>query len=213
MTKHIFLSHALKWERLWFWSLKTIEYDGSWFFCKIIVTHFLTLLPQSLLLWTLLLLLLWFLFSYHPLIPHRVEKLPSQLFFNISKPNLINILFRRRLYLLYKLFYEKWGKEKNSKHFFCVWVVFVTRHNVLLVYKKLKTILFNHFLFFNYFLTIYGVCKKRQYCNRMIEKKNSLLLLNVHVLCLRTQNKEKQIPSVCLYVLDFWLWTQNFRKS
>ena len=33
-----------------------------------------------------------------------------------------------------------------------------------------------------YFLITYGVCKKRKYCNRMSQKKNSPLLTNVHVL-------------------------------
>ena len=36
--------------------------------------------------------------------------------------------------------------------------------------------------FRNYVLITYGVCKKRKYCNRMSEKKNSFLLTNVYVL-------------------------------
>ena len=44
---------------------------------------------------TLLLLLLSFLFYYYPFISHWAAKLPSQLFYNISKQNLINILFHR----------------------------------------------------------------------------------------------------------------------
>ena len=40
-------------------------------------------------------LLLSFLYSYCPLITHWAAKLPSQIFFNIPKPNLINILFHK----------------------------------------------------------------------------------------------------------------------
>ena len=51
-----------------------------------------------------------------------------------------------------------------------------------------------------YFLITYGVCKKRQYCNRMSEKKNSLLLTNVHDLYVseeKTSQKNFRL-SVCL---------------
>ena len=52
-----------------------------------------------------------------------------------------------------------------------------------------------------YFLITYGVCKKRKYCNRMSEKKNSLLLTNVHVLyVLEDKTSNKKFPSVCLAV-------------
>ena len=50
-------------------------------------------------------------------------------------------------------------------------------------------------------LITYGVCKKKKYCNRMSEKKNSLLLTNVHVLyVLEDETSNKKISSVCLAV-------------
>ena len=52
-----------------------------------------------------------------------------------------------------------------------------------------------------HFLITYGVCKKRKYCNRMSEKKKSLLLTNVHVLyVLEDKTSTKKFPSVCLSV-------------
>ena len=59
-----------------------------------------------------------------------------------------------------------------------------------------------------YFLIIYGVCKKRKYCNRMSEKKKiSPFDKCLWFLCLRRQNKQKKIsacpsvrPFVCLSV-------------
>ena len=43
--------------------------------------------------------------------------------------------------------------------------------------RKRRQIIYSNIHF--YFLITYGVCKKRKYCNRMSEKKNSLLLTNV----------------------------------
>ena len=52
-----------------------------------------------------------------------------------------------------------------------------------------------------YFLITYGVCKKRKYCNRMSEKKNSLLLTNVHDLyVLEDKTSQKKFPSIWMYV-------------
>ena len=52
-----------------------------------------------------------------------------------------------------------------------------------------------------YFLITYGVCKKRKYCNRMSEKKNSLLLTNVHDLyVLEDKTSQKKFPFVCMDV-------------
>ena len=61
-----------------------------------------------------------------------------------------------------------------------------------------------------YFHITHGVCKKRKYCNRMSEKKNYLLLMNVHVLYVledKTSKKNFRLPvyvyvclSVCLFV-------------
>ena len=51
------------------------------------------------------------------------------------------------------------------------------------------------------FLITYGVCRKRKYCNRMMEKK-ILLLMNVYVLYvfeLRTSKKNVRL-SVCMSV-------------
>ena len=50
-----------------------------------------------------------------------------------------------------------------------------------------------------YFLITYGVCKKRKYCNRMSEKKNSPFDKCSCFVCFRRQNKQKKI-SVCLSV-------------
>ena len=72
------------------------------------------------------------------------------------------------------------------------------------------------------FLITYGICKKRKYCNRMSEKKNSLLLTNVHVLYVledKTSKKNSHL-SVCLsgcldvrtYV-NFSCGHNNFRRS
>ena len=65
-----------------------------------------------------------------------------------------------------------------------------------------------------YFLITYGVCKKRKYCNRMSEKKNSLLLTNVHDLyVLEDKTSRKKFPSVCLDVrthVDFSCGHNNF---
>ena len=60
-----------------------------------------------------------------------------------------------------------------------------------------------------YFLITYGVCKKRKYCNRKSEKKNSLLLTNVHDLyVLGDKTIQKKFPSVCLSVcLSVWIQT------
>ena len=59
-----------------------------------------------------------------------------------------------------------------------------------------------------YFLITYGVCKKRKYCNRMSEKKNSLLLTNVHHLyVLEDKTSEKKFPSVCLSV---WMYVRTW---
>ena len=74
---------------------------------------------------------------------------------------------------------------------------------------------FISFLF--YFLITYGVCKKRKYWNRRSQKKNSLLLTNVHVLyVLEDKTSTKNFPSVCLsvylvvwlYVRGLFMWTQ-----
>ena len=67
-----------------------------------------------------------------------------------------------------------------------------------------------------YFLITYGVCKKRKYCNRMSEKKNSLLLTNIHDLyVLEDKTSQKKIPSVwlsvCLSVcLDVWMYVRTW---
>ena len=67
-----------------------------------------------------------------------------------------------------------------------------------------------------YFLITYGVCKKRKYCNRMSEKKNSLLLTNVHDLyVLEDETSQKKFPSVCLsgrlsVCLDVWLYVRTW---
>ena len=69
-------------------------------------------------------------------------------------------------------------------------------------------------LFIFYFLITYGVCKKRKYCNRTSEKKNSVLLTNVHVLYVLEDKtgKKKFRLSVCLvvwlYVRGLFMWTQ-----
>ena len=60
----------------------------------------------------------------------------------------------------------------------------------------------SRFAYFFYYLITYGVCKKRKYCNRMIEKKN-LLLMNVHVfyiLELKTSAKRSVCLDVCVFV-------------
>ena len=66
------------------------------------------------------------------------------------------------------------------------------------------------YLQFLYFLITYGVCKKRQYCNRM-SKKNSLLLMNVHILYVledKTSKKTSVRLSVCLSVWMYgYTWT------
>ena len=56
-----------------------------------------------------------------------------------------------------------------------------------------------------YFLITYGVCKHRKYCNRMSEKKNSLLLTNVYdFYVLEDKTSQEKFPSVwmsgCTYV-------------
>ena len=66
--------------------------------------------------------------------------------------------------------------------------------------------------------SFYGVCKTRKYCNRMSEKKNSLLLTNAHVLyVLEDETSKKNFRlSVCppvylvvwLYVRGRFMWTQ-----
>ena len=66
-----------------------------------------------------------------------------------------------------------------------------------------------------YFLITYEVCKKRKYCNRMSEQKNSLLLINVHVLYV-LEDKTSKKNSVCLYVrtyVDFSCGHNNFRRN
>ena len=74
-----------------------------------------------------------------------------------------------------------------------------------------------------YFLITYGVCKKRKY--RMSEKKNSLLLTNVHDLyVLELKVSQKKFPSVSLSVcpsgcldvrtyVDFSCGHNNFWRS
>ena len=59
-----------------------------------------------------------------------------------------------------------------------------------------------------YFLIRYGVCKKRKYCNRMSDKKNSLLLTNDNDLyALEEKTSQKKFPSVCLSVcLSVWMY-------
>ena len=68
-----------------------------------------------------------------------------------------------------------------------------------------------------YFLITYRLCKKRKYYNRMSEKKNSLLLMNVHVLyVLEDKTSTKKFPSVCLAVylyVDCRWGHNNFRRS
>ena len=65
-----------------------------------------------------------------------------------------------------------------------------------------------------YFLTTYGVCKKRKYCNRMSKKKNSLLLTNAHDLyALEDKTSQKKFRlsvwmSGCTYVRGLFMWTQ-----
>ena len=51
-------------------------------------------------------------------------------------------------------------------------------------------------MFTFYFLITYGVCKKKKYCNRMSKKKNSLLLMNVHVLYMLEDKTSKKKISV-----------------
>ena len=62
-----------------------------------------------------------------------------------------------------------------------------------------------------YSLITYAVCKKRKYCNRMSEKKNSLLLTNV-LYGLEDKTSTKKFPSVCLSVCTcvrgLFMWTQ-----
>ena len=70
-------------------------------------------------------------------------------------------------------------------------------------------------IFVFYFLITYRVCKKRKYCNRMSEKKNSLLLTNVYdFYVLEDKTSQKKFPSVCLsgcmYVRGLFMWTQCF---
>ena len=69
-----------------------------------------------------------------------------------------------------------------------------------------------------YLLITYGVCKKRKYCNRMSEKKNSLLLTNVHdMYALEEKISQKKFRlSGCLDVrtyMDFLCGHNNFRRS
>ena len=63
-----------------------------------------------------------------------------------------------------------------------------------------------------YFLITYGVCKNRKYCNRMSEKKNSLLLTNVHDLyVLEDETSQTKFPSVCLSVcLYVWMYVRTW---
>ena len=141
--------------------------------CNVIVTIFLTLLSSSSLLLFLLLffeLLLSLLFSYCTFISHRAAKLPTQLIFNIWKQNLINVLFHRghlvniirkqwaRSHFVYFISYcERNGRKKNSLQEVkrCVRSLLVTSERILLVHKKLATIIFNslHFLFFKHFFS------------------------------------------------------------
>ena len=59
-----------------------------------------------------------------------------------------------------------------------------------------------------YFLITYGVCKKKKYCNRMSEKKNSPFDECSCFVCLRRQNKQEKFPSACLSVcLAVRTWT------
>ena len=50
-----------------------------------------------------------------------------------------------------------------------------------------------------YFLITYGVCKKSKYCNRISEKKTSLLLTNVHVLYVLEDEASKKKFSLSAY--------------
>ena len=64
----------------------------------------------------------------------------------------------------------------------------------------------------------YGVCKERKYCNRMSEKQNSLLLMNVHILYVLEHklNEQNFRLSVWLYVrtyVDFRCRHNNFRRN
>ena len=78
--------------------------------------------------------------------------------FPISKPNLINILFHEGNFVKDPLFYFTsyfewtWPKKKFSKKVkLRVRVILVMSNNILLVYKKLITIIFNiFFVFFNF---------------------------------------------------------------
>ena len=63
-----------------------------------------------------------------------------------------------------------------------------------------------------YFLITYGVCKKRKYCNRITEKKNSLLLTNVHDLYfLEDKTSQKKFSSLCPSVcLSVWMYARTW---
>ena len=65
---------------------------------------------------------------------------------------------------------------------------------------------------FLYFLITYGVCKKRKYCNRMSEKKNSLLLTNAHdFYVLEDKKSKKKFPSVRMSVcLSVWMYVRTW---
>ena len=76
---------------------------------------------------------------------------------------------------------------------------------VILIRRSLE--LLNSHTYFCCLIT-YGVCKKRKYCNRMSEKKNSRLLTNFHVLYVLEDKTSKKNPSVCLSVRGLLLWTQ-----
>ena len=59
-----------------------------------------------------------------------------------------------------------------------------------------------------YFLITYEVCKKRKYCNRMSEKKNSLLVTNLHDLyVLEDKTSQKKFLSVGLSV---WMYVRTW---
>ena len=67
-----------------------------------------------------------------------------------------------------------------------------TRYNWKKIFLAVFTVGF-------YFLVTYGVCKKRKYCNRVSEKKNPLLLTNVHVLYVLEEKTSKK-KYFCLFV-------------
>ena len=122
------------------------------------VYHFSTLFSSS-----FLLLLLSFLFSHCPRIYHCVAKLPSQLFFNIWKQNVINILFHRDRSVKdwnewetnshsHKLFRVKGVEEKfsiKSKTLYSGCSCYEQQYTISI--KNIGTIVFNNFRVQNFF--------------------------------------------------------------